>query len=253
LSLDRPHQLQDRPNYARQAINNRRCHRNHYVPPALFAQVGGTINPGVQVGGRDQRAGRRDARPQVFTGTNAVWAIRAGCSVRNTPRQGVSANGVLTLKPAPWGFPRPRPLSRTSGGVLVSSYGPVATLSIFWGSRAGARTSAQTKRTLSFATRLPKLQAPPPSGAFSLQAARHAAGRPAIASISRALYSKTKNPRHEGSNVRPRKIGFCDPKETCDEFRRSQRRKDPAIGGVRRSAACSGDALKMCFADAATR
>jgi hypothetical protein len=40
----------------------------------------------------------------------------AGCSVRNnSPRQGVSGNGALTLKPAPVGVPETPPLGRTSG------------------------------------------------------------------------------------------------------------------------------------------
>jgi hypothetical protein len=40
-------------------------------------------------GAGDQRAGWRDPRAQVFPGANALWAIRAGCFVRNLSRGGV--------------------------------------------------------------------------------------------------------------------------------------------------------------------
>jgi hypothetical protein len=66
-----------------------------------------------------------------------------------------------------------------SGGVLGVELWPCCnTQDFLCGSRAGARISAQAERTLTFATRLPKLKPRPLSGAFSLQRARHATRRP---------------------------------------------------------------------------
>src|ERR687888_327085 len=53
--------------------------------------------PNSRRGARDQRARRRDGRPQIFPGADAVWAVRAGRDVR----EALAHRCVAKAEPSP--------------------------------------------------------------------------------------------------------------------------------------------------------